>query len=39
MKSLREFLHEKLPKGKYSNGKESSCIIYNICSLFDPTDD
>lgn len=36
---LKQFLIEKIPHGKYSDGTESKCILYNICNLFDPTDD
>jgi len=39
MNKVKKFLDKRLPHGKYSNGKESKCTIFNLCNLFDMTED
>lgn len=38
MNKFFEFLDKKLPLSKYSDGKETNCLIHRLCSVFDPMD-
>jgi hypothetical protein len=39
LENLKKFLDEKLPPAKYTDGKETKCLFYRTCNIFDISDD
>lgn len=39
LKQVINFLDKNLPTAKYSDGKETKCVFYRFCNVFDISDD
>jgi hypothetical protein len=39
LEKIKEFLDERLPDARYSDGTKTRCIFYRACNVFDIRDD